>query len=108
MYHLIINWELKGNFKLGLNTCPLYFKVASKITRDFEAECSLFTYNCCYFVVVVAVGGVVVVKLRQLDHTTSTFFNLIASKSRPNKNTLHDCCTYCGCSPLQLVKTKRP
>ena len=27
------------------NTCLPYFKVESKITRDFAAQCSLFTYN---------------------------------------------------------------
>jgi len=27
------------------NTCLPYFKVESKITRDFEAQCSLFTYK---------------------------------------------------------------
>jgi len=26
-------------------TCPPYFKVESKIARDFAAQCSLFTYN---------------------------------------------------------------
>ena len=26
------------------NTCLTYFKVASKIKRDFDAQCSLFTY----------------------------------------------------------------
>ena len=26
-------------------TCLPYFKVESKITRDFEAQCSLFTYK---------------------------------------------------------------
>ena len=31
-------------FQLCLNTCQPYFKVQSKITRDFEAQCSLFTY----------------------------------------------------------------
>ena len=30
--------------------CPPYFKVVSKITREFEAQCSLFTYtvNCSH------------------------------------------------------------
>ena len=28
------------------NTCPPYFKAESKITRDFAAQCSMFTYNC--------------------------------------------------------------
>ena len=36
-----------------LNTCLFYFKVESKITRDFEVQCSLFTYTelliLCYF-----------------------------------------------------------
>ena len=31
------------------NTCPLYFKVESKITRDFAAQCSLFTYSQYYY-----------------------------------------------------------
>jgi len=41
-------------FQLGFNTCPPYFKVESKITRDFEAQCSLFTYSayiCCEYYV---------------------------------------------------------
>ena len=37
------------------NTCPSYFKVESKITRDFKAQCSLFTYSV--FVVVEYEGG---------------------------------------------------
>ena len=28
------------------NTCLTYFKVACKITRDFETQCWLFTYTC--------------------------------------------------------------
>ena len=32
-------------FSTRFNTCAPYFKVESKITRDFEAQCSLFTYN---------------------------------------------------------------
>jgi len=27
-----------------LNTCPPYFKVESKIARDFAPQCSMFTY----------------------------------------------------------------
>jgi len=30
------------------NTCPPYFKVESKITRDFAAQSSLFTYTDIY------------------------------------------------------------
>ena len=30
----------------GFNTCPPYFKVESKITRDFAAQCSMFTCRC--------------------------------------------------------------
>jgi len=29
---------------IRFNTCMAYFKVESKITRDFEVQCSLFTY----------------------------------------------------------------
>ena len=27
------------------NTCPPYFKVVSKLARDFAAQCSMFTYS---------------------------------------------------------------
>ena len=30
---------------IRFNTCMAYFKVESKITRDFAAQCSLFTYT---------------------------------------------------------------
>jgi len=32
----------------GFNNCPLYFKVQSKITRDFAAQCSMFTYTVAF------------------------------------------------------------
>ena len=31
-------------FQFACNTRPRYFKVESKITRDFAVQCSLFTY----------------------------------------------------------------
>ena len=30
---------------IWFNTCPPYFMVGSKITRDTEAKCSMFTYK---------------------------------------------------------------
>ena len=42
----------------GLSTCPPYLQVESKLTPDFAAQCSLFTYilscfggHVVYFVV---------------------------------------------------------
>ena len=35
-------------FSTGFNTCLPYFKIESKITLDYEAQCSLFTYNVLY------------------------------------------------------------
>ena len=32
-------------FSAGFNTCPPYFKVGSKITHDFVAQWSMFTYK---------------------------------------------------------------
>jgi len=29
----------------GLNACPPYFKVESKLTHDFVAQCLLITYS---------------------------------------------------------------
>ena len=30
---------------IRFNTCPPYSKAESEITRDFEAQCSMFTYT---------------------------------------------------------------
>jgi len=38
---LVLNSVLLTQF----NTCPPYSKVESKITRDFAAQCSLFTFS---------------------------------------------------------------
>jgi len=34
---------IHDTFSTHFNTCPPYLKVESKITRDFEAQCSMFT-----------------------------------------------------------------
>ena len=44
-------------YNTRFNTCSFYFKVESKITRDFAAQCSLFTYTnevmFCFYITIV-------------------------------------------------------